>query len=179
MVSSARRWFSRQLVFSGFWVWGRMIVGRWPPGGRACRVGNALLDRSPIARVGCDEYVRHLLAAVQVHLAVAAERPVGTPGGLARGIPRRLDGHCPGALGPAGAGRAGAGERDARRDRGHHGSGRHRLVRVPIGGAVAEPWRSARCVPRKRVAGNTLRSLLAIHNPRAVQGPTGGKVRDH
>lgn len=25
VVSSARRWFSRQLVFSGFWVWGRMI----------------------------------------------------------------------------------------------------------------------------------------------------------
>ena len=48
--------------------------GRWPPGGRACRVGNAALDRSPIARVGCDEYVRHLLAAVQVNLAVAAER---------------------------------------------------------------------------------------------------------
>ena len=42
-------------------------------------------------------------------------------------------------------------------------------MRVPItGGAVAEPWRSARCVPRKRVAGNTLRSLLAIHNPRAL-----------
>ena len=157
--------------------------GRWPPGGRACRVGNALLDRSPIARVGCDEYVRHLLAAVQVHLAVAAERPVCTPGRLARGIPRRLDGHCPGALGPAGAGRAGAGERDARRDRGHHGSGRHRAMRVPItGGAVAEPWRSARCVPRKRVAGNTLRSLLAIHNPAqhaARPSPVGGKVRDH
>ena len=173
----------RQLVFSGFWVWGRMIVGRWPPGGRACRVGNALLDRSPIARVGCDEYVRHLLAAVQVHLAVAAERPVCTPGRLARGIPRRLDGHCPGALGPAGAGRARAGERDARRDRGHHGSGRHRLVRVPItGGAVAEPWRSARCVPRKRVAGNTLRSLLAIHSwlrALRVQARAGGKVRDH
>ena len=157
--------------------------GRWPPGGRACRVGNARLDRSSIARVGCDEYVRHLLAAVQVHLAVAAERPVGAPSRLARGIPRRLDGHCPGRLGPAGAGRAGAGERDARRDRGHHGSGRHRLVRVPIGGAVAEPWRSARCVPRKRVAGNTLCSHFwqstILEQSSRVLGAVGGKVRDH
>jgi hypothetical protein len=56
-------------------------------------------------------------------------------------------------------------------------------VRVPIGGAVAEPWRSARCVPRKRVAGNTLCSHFwqstILEQSSRVLGAVGGKVRDH